>query len=156
MAAAAHFRQGQARWAAGIGHQHEAASFSRMAPTTVRLDGRGRVDRRLFQAQRDVAAARIAQRVGVGIGKGLDVADEDDVVAGIDHLVAGAVEPGRRAVDERVAEGAGTPGGVLELVRPLGGEENGGVLLVFGEDVHREAAGGFRKPPGWPRPCRCR
>lgn len=99
----------------------------------------GRRQRLLRHLGREVAAASIAETVELAVVKRLDVADQDGVVAAVDDLVHGAVEPRRDAVEDRRAVRSGLPGDGGEAVLDRPGEGVGDVFLVLRQDVGGKA-----------------
>src|SRR5690606_12174768 len=77
-----------------------------------------------------------------------DPAEHAVVVAGVEHPVDLAVDPGQHPVEQRCAGAGGLPADADELVVVLRGEASRELLLVLGEDVHAEHAGLLDAGPG--------
>ena len=84
---------------------------------------------------------RAAGRGVPGPGHGLDLPDDDGVVAGVVHGGGPALQHGQRAVEHRRAgDRAGMVGHAVQLAvqRPSpGGQPARGLLVVLGQDRHR-------------------
>ena len=65
-----------------------------------------------------------------------DPPDHDDVIAGVDEVVAAAVEPRGRTLEDGVARRPGVPLDAGEAIVGRSGERAGDRLLALGEDVH--------------------
>ena len=62
------------------------------------------------------------------------------MIAGLDDIRARAIEPGNRAIDQRIARCGGMPGDGSEFVGTLRGEDARYVLLLLGQDIDGKAA----------------
>ena len=93
-------------------------------------------DRLALEARRDVRSSTVAKGRPHCVVVADDPPNHDHVIAGVDEVVAAAVEPRGRTLEDGVARRPGVPLDAGEAIVGRSGECAGDRLLALGEDVH--------------------